>query len=76
MLPSGFLAQSVEQRTIKSGGRGFDSRRGKRFSHSSRAVFYINFLVTVNLIMKARLSAQSLLLKLVFIHMQTRLMFL
>ena len=31
LLPSGLVAQSVEQRTIKYGGLAFDSRRGRGF---------------------------------------------
>ena len=39
-------AQSVEQRLLKSGGGGFDSRRGRRFFSLPRAVFH--FLTRAN----------------------------
>ena len=46
LLPTGLVAQSVEQRTIKSGGRVFDSCRGRRLFSSPFAISH--FLTRAN----------------------------
>ena len=46
LLLSGLVAQSVEQRTIRSGGRGFDSHWCQRFCSLPRAISY--FLTRAN----------------------------
>ena len=41
-LPSGLVAQSVEQRTIKSGVRGLDSQRGRTDFHHILSITGLN----------------------------------